>query len=99
MPAMTTRTTPKKASPGDWHPADIVAALRKAGWSTRSLARHHGYHPSALAKAMHRSYPRAEQLIADALGVPPETIWPARCAKRAKDSTGAQPNPRSQEAA
>lgn len=97
--AMTTRTSPKKPAPQDWHPADIVAALRKAGWSSRSLARHHGYHPSALAKAMHRPYPRAERLIAQAIGVPPETIWPARYAERGKDSTRRGANPRRQEAA
>lgn len=96
---MTKPRSPKKPASQDWHPAHIVAALRLAGWSTRSLARHHGYHPSALAKAMHRPYPRAEQLIADALGVPPETIWPARYAERAQHSTRARPKPRSQEAA
>jgi Ner family transcriptional regulator len=48
---------------------------------------------------MHRPYPRAERLIAQAIGVPPETIWPARYAERGKDSTRRGANPRRQEAA
>ena len=28
----------KKAAANDWHRADILAALRKNGWSLRSLA-------------------------------------------------------------
>lgn len=96
---MTRRAPRKKPAPQDWHPADIVAALRKAGWSLRQLSVHHGYHPSALSQALRGPYPRAEQLIAEALGVPPETIWPARYAERAKDSTRRGANPRRREAA
>jgi len=87
MLAMTKSNTPKKPVPEDWHPADIVAALRKAGWSTRRLSVHHGLHPSACAKAMHEPWLRCEQLIADAIGLAPETIWPARYAKRAQHTT------------
>lgn len=71
--------TPKKA---DWHPADVVAALRKAGWSLRKLSQHHGYVPTALAHALQRPWPKAQRLIAEALGVQPETIWPSRYTKK-----------------
>ena len=89
---MTTRTQPKKSAPEDWHRADIVAALRKAGWTLRQLSSHHGYAPGSLGQALKRPWPRAERLIADAIGVAPETIWPSRYARRAQDTTG--PGPR-----
>lgn len=62
----------------DWHPADVIAALRKAGWSLRKLSRHHGYSPGALGHALHVRWPKAQRLIADALGTKPEEIWPTR---------------------
>lgn len=74
--------TPKKASHEDWHPADIVCALRKAGWSLRGLSLHHGYHPHGLMKVTgltnRYGWPKGQQLIADAIGVPPWEIWPSR---------------------
>lgn len=66
----------------DWHPADVVAALRKAGWSLRKLSAHHGYTPTALDNALHRRWPKAERLISDAIGVSPEKIWPSRYAQK-----------------
>lgn len=75
---------PKKAALQDMHRADIVAALRKAGWSLRKLAKHHGYaSPSTLTHALDRPWPKGERLIAEAAKVSPETIWPTRY----KDST------------
>lgn len=62
----------------NWHPADVVAALRKAGWSLRRLSVHHGYYPGALDKALHRRWPKAQRLIANAIGIPQEAIWPTR---------------------
>jgi Ner family transcriptional regulator len=77
---------PKKAAP-DWHRADIVAALRKAGWSLRKLSAHHGYaSANTLAKALDRPWPKGERLIAAAIGQKPEAIWPSRYLK---DNTGA----------
>lgn len=69
---------PKKASREDWHPADILAALRKAGWTLAALSAAHGLARSTLTHAFARSYPLAEQRIAEAIGVPPQTIWPSR---------------------
>jgi len=88
---MKVRTSPKKASLQDWHPADIVAALRKQGWSLRRLSGHHGYHPQALAGTLRRPWPRAERLIAEAIGVPPEQIWPSRYEQRAQHTTHMYP--------
>ena len=68
----------KKAGHADWHPADIVCALRKAGWTYRQLSIHHGYHENALASVMARPWPHAQRLVADAIGVEPWEIWPSR---------------------
>ncbi len=65
-------------APQDWHPADIVAAVRKAGWTLRRLSAHHGYHPASLQSALHRRWPRAQALIAEAIDRDPAEIWPSR---------------------
>lgn len=77
----------KKAGPNDWHPADIVAALRKAGWSLRRLSRHHGYSPWTLKTALARPYPNGERIIAHTLGVEPKEIWPSRYKTTSKNTT------------
>lgn len=64
------------------HPADIVAALHKAGWSLRQLSIQCGYSEGTLRKALRSGWPKAEMIIAEALGLSPEDIWPERCAKR-----------------
>lgn len=80
-----TNKDPKKANPEeeisveDWHPADIVAALHKAGWTLKALAEEHGLTTSStFSRAMITSYPIAEQRIAEALGKHPKEIWPSR---------------------
>ncbi len=80
---MTTHCDAKKTSPEDWHRADIVAAVRKAGWSLRRLAKHHGYaSPNTLTNALARHWPKGERIIAAAIGVAPEEIWPSRYADK-----------------
>lgn len=74
---MTPATTRRPRAP-NWHPADIVAALRKKNWSLRQLSLAQGLHRGTLAKALRHPYPRAERLIASVLEVPPEHIWPER---------------------
>lgn len=74
-------TTPnRQIKPGaDWHPADIQAALRKAGWSFAQLGLHHGYNGrGSITLALRKPYPKAERIIAETLGVTPQTIWPSR---------------------
>tara|TARA_R110002049_G_scaffold294948_1_gene482025 strand:+ start:763 stop:1104 length:342 start_codon:yes stop_codon:yes gene_type:complete len=71
--------TAKNAGPKDWHPADIKAALEKAGWTLRALARHHQLaSASPLSHTFLRSYPLNERRIAAAIGVPVQVIWPSR---------------------
>ncbi|EIY7073428.1 helix-turn-helix domain-containing protein [Salmonella enterica] len=62
----------------DWHPADIIAGLRKRGTSLAALSRQAGLASSTLANALNRRWPKGERLIAEALGVAPEQIWPSR---------------------
>jgi Ner family transcriptional regulator len=83
---MRPNTLPKKVTPlDDWHPADIVCALRKRGWSLRRLSLHHGYaNPATLKNATQRPWPKGERLIAAAIGVPAREIWPSRFAERAR---------------
>ncbi|MBS7444577.1 helix-turn-helix transcriptional regulator [Enterobacter sp. 120016] len=62
----------------DWHPADIIAGLRKRSTSLAALSRQSGLASSTLANALTRRWPKGERLIAEALGVAPEHIWPSR---------------------
>ncbi|MFQ0503301.1 helix-turn-helix domain-containing protein [Klebsiella pneumoniae] len=62
----------------DWHPADIIAGLRKKGTSLAAVSRSAGLSSSTLANALLRPWPKGEKLIADALSISPEIIWPSR---------------------
>ena len=65
----------------NWHPADIIAALKKHGTSLAALSRKAGLSSSTLANALTRHWPKGERLIAEELGVTPEQIWPSRYRK------------------
>jgi Ner family transcriptional regulator len=75
------------ANSPDWHPADVLAALKKRGHSLAALSVAHGYHPTAAGKALKRPWPAMEAVIAQALGVTPQQIWPNRYADTAALST------------
>lgn len=76
-PAST--TTPGSGVPAsDWHPADVLAALKKRGHTLAGLSVAHGYHPTAAGKALKRPWPAMEALIAREIGVSPREIWPSR---------------------
>ncbi|MCZ4059448.1 helix-turn-helix transcriptional regulator [Pantoea sp. LMR881] len=62
----------------DWHPADIIAALRKRGTTLAALSRKAGLSSSTLANALSRPWPKGEWLIAEAIDVHPAKIWPSR---------------------
>lgn len=62
----------------DWHRADIIAALHKAGTTVVGLSRNSGLSNSSLSNVFYRSWPRGEKIIADYLGVSPSLIWPSR---------------------
>lgn len=66
----------------DWHRADIVSALKKSGWSVRELSRQVGLAETTLYTALKAPYKKGEKIIANAIGVKPEDIWPERYAKR-----------------
>ncbi|PWW41593.1 Nlp family transcriptional regulator [Idiomarina loihiensis] len=71
-----TRMAPGPAS--DMHPADIKCALEKAGWTLRQLSKKHGFSPNVVGRAFRRRYPKAQEIIAEALGMKPWDIWPSR---------------------
>lgn len=79
---MDAPNAPKKSVLADWHRADIVAALHKNGWSLRKLSVQSGRSERTINGALDRPYPAAEKVIAAAIGVAPEVIWPERYAKR-----------------
>lgn len=91
---MTKQDSQKKPVPQDWHPADVIAAIRKAGWSLRQLGLVNGYKRSALPFALHNPYPKAEAIIADALGMKPQQIWPSRYNKDGTTNRRRGPAPR-----
>ncbi|GKX58666.1 helix-turn-helix domain-containing protein [Leminorella grimontii] len=65
----------------DWHAADVIAGLKKRGTSLAAVSRDAGLASSTLANALMRRWPKGERLIAQALGVAPEVIWPSRYLK------------------
>lgn len=71
----------------DWHRVDIVAALHKQGLSIRELSVRSGLKPDTLKNALSRAYPKAERIIADALGLTPDKIWPSRYPNAGNTST------------
>jgi len=62
----------------DWHPADIIAALRKKGTTLAAVSRRAGLSSSTLANALSRPWPKGEWLIAESLNIHPAEIWPSR---------------------
>jgi Ner family transcriptional regulator len=62
----------------DWHVEDIKCALRKKRLTLKSLSIKAGLAPSTLNNALRVSYPKAERIIAEALGLDPIDIWPSR---------------------
>ncbi|WP_082219478.1 helix-turn-helix domain-containing protein [Massilia sp. NR 4-1] len=79
---MDVSNSPKKSAQANWHRADIVAALHKNGWSLRQLSHQSGLGYRTVNSALDRPYPNAERIIAAAIGIAPEIIWPERYAKR-----------------
>jgi Ner family transcriptional regulator len=74
-----TKAVPFNASSArDWHPADVLAALKKRGNTLSGLSVAHGYHPTAAGKALKKPWPAMETIIAHALGLAPSIIWPSR---------------------
>jgi Ner family transcriptional regulator len=70
------RTNATTSTQEDWHPADVLAALKKRGVSLRQLAFRHEY--KHIDRVLRSPWLAAEKLVADALGVKPDVIWPSR---------------------
>ncbi len=66
------------APASDWHPADVLAALKKRGRTLAGLSTAHGYHPTAAGKALKAPWPALEAIIAREIGLAPQEIWPSR---------------------
>ena len=62
----------------DWHPADIIAALKKKGTTLSALSRQSGYAPSTLSNALLRPWTKGELII----GIEAKRIWPSRYKKK-----------------
>lgn len=64
----------------DWHPAEVAAALKmcERPWTLRALSLANDYSANAANIALRKQWPAVEQIIADALGLTPQEIWPSR---------------------
>ncbi|ELE3234374.1 helix-turn-helix domain-containing protein [Salmonella enterica subsp. enterica serovar Pomona] len=62
----------------DMHAEDIKAAVRKRGKTISQLSRDNGLAESTLRNVFRCHWPKGEQIIAKALGLAPQTIWPTR---------------------
>ncbi|MCU8103487.1 helix-turn-helix domain-containing protein [Shewanella sp. SM101] len=71
----------------DWHRQDILAEVRKTCGSLTHLARESGLASSTLYNALDRKWPKGELIIATAIGVTPNEIWPSRYVEEFSTST------------
>jgi Ner family transcriptional regulator len=62
----------------DWPWWRIKAGLEARGLSITSLAARHGITKWSLTKAKYRPQPRAQEILAAALGMAPQLVWPSR---------------------
>ncbi|MBI2770012.1 MAG: helix-turn-helix domain-containing protein [Burkholderiales bacterium] len=72
-------TNATTAAQKDMHPADVLAALKKRGVSLRQLAIKFEY--KHIDRVLRTPWLAAEKIVADALGLKPEVIWPERYVK------------------
>lgn len=56
----------------------VIYNLKLRGLSLAALARRAGVKKQCMQAAMSRPYPRMEKFIADALGLPPQQLFPER---------------------
>ena len=67
----------------DWDNWDVRRALGKRGLSMADLARQNNIAPSTLREVFRKiGYHKGERIVADALDMTPEQIWPSRHAKK-----------------
>lgn len=85
----------KKPATKDWHNADIIAVIHKAGTSLRQLSFDHGYTSPALSNALRHPAPKYERIIAEFIasipkykGTKAQDIWPSRYHKDGTPKSG-----------
>ncbi len=67
----------------DMHRIDIVAAIHKQGTTVQELSVSAGLAKGSLANALRRPWPKGERIIAEAIGMAPQEIWPSRYSSKA----------------
>lgn len=81
----------KKPALEDWGKAKIGYAVHSRGLTFKGLALKNGYRSvDAIFQCLHRPYPKARRLPAEAIGERPENIWPSRYAGKFRSSSGAR---------
>lgn len=82
MMAKNQERTAEKFSFRDWPAAKVKGRLVEMGVTLRDIERSAGAPMDSIRTALVRGFPKGEILIAEALGVPKEQIWPSRWEKR-----------------
>ncbi|MCF4173565.1 helix-turn-helix domain-containing protein [Vibrio sp. McD22-P3] len=67
---------------GDLKDEFILAALKSNGWTYSTLGEAHGLGKTTLRNAIRANWPKGEDIIASALGVTADVIWPSRFPRR-----------------
>ena len=62
----------------DMHRLDIVCSLHKKGITIKSLSLGEGLAAGTLSKALDCPWTKGERIIAEALEMKPQDIWPTR---------------------
>jgi Ner family transcriptional regulator len=75
---INTKHAPKKPAQGDWPPHLILYHLYENGTSYARVSRLNGYCSTAAMLVNFRQWPKMEAIIAKAIGVTPQEIWPSR---------------------
>ncbi|MBE5252783.1 helix-turn-helix domain-containing protein [Mixta mediterraneensis] len=60
------------------NPVSYRVTRPEADLFNKALSREHGLSSGTLSNALIRPWPRGEEIIASAIGLPPEEIWPSR---------------------
>lgn len=69
----------QKPAQSDWSKVKIKYELHRRGLTFKGLAIAHGYRSvDAISQALHRPYPKAERIYAEAVETTPEAVWPSR---------------------
>ncbi|HGM6761406.1 MULTISPECIES: helix-turn-helix domain-containing protein [Serratia] len=84
LPASLIRFYVESSGNRDAPGALIRACMELAGTNYKKLAEHHDVSADTLRNALYRRAPKQEGIIAGALGLTPEDIWPNRWPGKSK---------------